>query len=126
VSDGSFSKSSRLLKTADFDRVFARRNSRGDGLLVVYACENELNQPRLGLVVSRKIGSAVERNRWKRCLREAFRLLQRELPPLDFVVMPKRSGAPTTQAVSDSLRNLANRLSKQDSPRHPISRTEPR
>jgi ribonuclease P protein component len=125
MSGGSFSKSHRLLKTADFDRVFARRQSRSDGLLVVYACENNLNQPRLGLIVSRKVGPAVERNRWKRTLREAFRLSQKELPPLDFVVMPKGKSAPQMQVIQNSFLNLANRLSKHLPAKRPVADPEP-
>jgi ribonuclease P protein component len=94
-------------------------------LLVVYACENKLNQPRLGLVVSRKVGPAIERNRWKRSLREAFRLSQQELPPLDFVVVPKANSAPSMQTIRDSLLNLANRLSKHLSAKRSVADAEP-
>jgi ribonuclease P protein component len=46
---------------------------------------------RVGLAVTKKTGSAVQRNRVKRVLREFFRLNQRELPNgIDFVVVPKR------------------------------------
>lgn len=102
-----FPKSSRLLKSAEFDRVFQRRRSRGDGVLVVYACENEIGAPRLGLVVSRKAGNAVVRNRWKRCLREAFRLSQSELPPVDLVVLPRPAAAASMPVVRRSLVRLA-------------------
>jgi ribonuclease P protein component len=64
VEDYSFPKSHRLLKKADFDRVFLRRQSRSDHLLVVYGCENALPHSRLGLVVSRRYGGATHRNRW--------------------------------------------------------------
>lgn len=102
-----FPKSSKLLKSAEFDRVFKRRRSRGDGVLVVYACENDVGAPRLGLVVSRKAGNAVTRNRWKRCLREAFRLSQHELPAVDLVVLPRPKATPTMPLVRRSLVRLA-------------------
>ncbi len=103
-----FPKSVRLLKSAEFDRVFQRRRSRGDGLIVVYACENEAGVTRLGLVVSRRAGNAVVRNRWKRCIREAFRLRQADLPPgVDLVVLPRPQATPTTPLVERSLVRLA-------------------
>lgn len=50
--------------------------------------------PRVGVVVSRKVGNAVVRNRAKRYLREAFRLHQTELPPsLDLVLVARPSMA---------------------------------
>ncbi|WP_428308562.1 ribonuclease P protein component [Lacipirellula sp.] len=114
MSDFSFHRSRRLLKKAEFDRVFARRRSQGDGMLILYACENELDYPRIGLVVSRKAGNAVVRNRWKRCLREAFRLSQHELPAgIDLVALPRAGAEPTMPRVQQSLRTLAQRLARQ-------------
>jgi ribonuclease P protein component len=111
VSEQRFPKSRRLLKSAEFDRVFQARRSQGDGLLLVYACENGLAFARLGLVVSRKAGGAVERARWKRCLREAFRLAQQELPGgLDLVVLPRAGATPAMSTVRDSLVKLVARL----------------
>ena len=41
--------------------------------MIVYAVENDCRHPRLGLTVSKRVGNAVVRNRWKRRLREIFR-----------------------------------------------------
>lgn len=49
---------------------------------------------RLGVVASRKIGGAVERNRVKRLLREAFRKAKGLIPPRFDVVIIARPGAP--------------------------------
>jgi ribonuclease P protein component len=99
----SFPKSHRLLASADFDRVFAARKSRGDKRLVVYLLPNGLGHPRLGLVVSRKVGGAVVRNRWKRLLREAFRLNQQDLPAMDIVCLPRPAHTPTLESLAESL-----------------------
>jgi ribonuclease P protein component len=111
--DAQFPKTRRLLKSDEFERAFQRRRSHSDGMLIVYGCENGLPVARLGLVVSRKAGNAVVRNRWKRCLREAFRLAQDELPAgLDLVVLPRAGATPTTPRLRRSLCELASRLSR--------------
>ena len=107
--DQSFPKSRRLLRKAEFDAVFAAKHSAADRMLVVYARPNDAGHPRLGLVVSRKVGGAVRRNRWKRLLREAFRLAQHELPAVDLVCLPRFRGKPTLSAVSQSLQSLSKR-----------------
>ncbi len=107
--DHSFPQSVRLKTPAQFKAVYDRKRSASDGVLVVYAAANALPHPRVGLSVSRKVGNAVVRNRWKRLLREAFRLHRHTLPTgLDFILIP-RSGQmePTLDGVVASLVKLA-------------------
>jgi ribonuclease P protein component len=84
----SFPRSHRLSGPAAFAAVYGGRVRESRGPLIVYARFNELTHCRLGLSISRKVGIAVQRNRIKRLLREAFRLMQNDLPRgYDWVVV---------------------------------------
>lgn len=89
--EAGFSKRRRLIRPGDFKQVFAKQQfrARDDGLIII-AAANGLNEPRLGLAISKKsIPTAVGRNRVKRLARESFRQYRADLPPLDIVVMTR-------------------------------------
>ena len=84
----AFPKSLHLRKPAEFSAVYDARVRESRGPLLVYALPNALGHPRVGLSTSRKVGTAVRRNRIRRLLREAFRLMQHDLPSgYDLVVV---------------------------------------
>jgi ribonuclease P protein component len=91
-----FPQRGRLLRPADFSRIYETRQSAAVGPLVLYAAVNRADPHgiRVGLSVSRRIGSAVVRNRWKRRLREAFRQVRPRLPVGNDFVIVVRSGPP--------------------------------
>ncbi len=102
-----------LRNGCDFDRVYARRASASDSVLLVYVDRNELEHARIGLSVSRKVGGAVVRNRWKRILREAFRQSIEMLPPgVDIVAIPRSEADAQLVSVSESLAALTQRAAK--------------
>lgn len=77
----------RLVKKADFDRVFAENQRARTDYVMVMARPNAVGHPRLGMVIPKRLlGRAVDRNRVKRCVRESFRQVLAELPACDFVV----------------------------------------
>lgn len=107
TTDERFPAGFRLRKQADFARVYARRCSASDGLILVYVAASTLDHPRIGLSVSRKVGGAVERNRWKRLLREAFRQSRQALPAgIDLIVIPRPGVEPELRSLADSLVRL--------------------
>lgn len=111
MSDQRFGAQYRIRHGTDFRRAYQLRCTASDGRLLVFGAENGLPHPRLGLSVSRKVGSAVVRNRWKRLLREAFRLCREQLPAgLDLVVIPRQGVEPKLPELMESLVRLAKRL----------------
>lgn len=70
----TFGVEDRIKGRTAFSAVHGGRTRRESGPLLVYALPNGLERLRLGLSVGRRCGNAVRRNRFKRLLRETFRL----------------------------------------------------
>ena len=79
-------------------RQGARRSLGG---YTFYLARRDAGSARLGMLVSRKHSAlAVERNRIKRCIREAFRLEREALGALDLLVRPPYGIKPSAQMIS--------------------------
>ncbi len=93
----AFPQSVRLLRHADFERVYKQgRKQYLPSMVVFYLARpasdvEQLSGPRIGFTVSRALGGAVVRNRMKRRLREAVRLSLPVKAHADVVINPKKS-----------------------------------
>lgn len=88
----SLRKADKLLNSSDFSFVFDDASIKvSHPQFLILARANNLDHPRLGLVVAKKnIRLAVSRNRFKRLVRESFRLKQHNLPAYDAIVLARR------------------------------------
>jgi len=136
----AFGADRRLRKHAEFARAQAHRDTRRVGtphFALLLAAQRQPGPSRLGLVVGRRIGGAVERNRVKRLCRECFRTLPDLVPGGVDLIVIARSGAPELdlgQVRGEWLevgrllkKRAAEALARASSPHHPAgTRPEPK
>ena len=84
--DNCFPKSSRLLKSKEYRRVYDAGNRKAGRFLQVFYCSNQLGHCRFGISVSKRFGNAVRRNIIKRRIREGVRRNKSLLAGWDVVV----------------------------------------
>lgn len=88
-------KRGRLSRSGDFDRAYRDGKSHANRHVVLYAfprSADDEHDVRLGISVGRKVGNAVERNKVKRAMREAFWGLSDRLPAGHDFVLVGRAG----------------------------------
>ena len=91
-SDERFPRNYRLTARRQFLAVYDEGRRVSSTSFSLFGMPNRAGTCRLGITVTRKVGSAVRRNRIKRRFREVFRRHRRELAPdLDLVVNVHRS-----------------------------------
>ena len=103
----NFPKKLHIRSKADFDAVFDARTREIRGPLAIHAKPNQLTHHRFGMSVSRKVGIAAKRNVIRRRLREAFRLLQHDVPTHVDVVVVVRPHPPLMLAEYQKLLSAA-------------------
>lgn len=112
-----FPKRIRIHSQRDFDRLFGDGFVSVDPMLVVHTLPNSIGCSRLAISISKRVGSAPLRNRWKRMIREAYRT-QRAASmnsSIDILVRPRRGAVPDQARIAQSLRNLVARAVRQSS-----------
>ena len=84
---GTFSRSSRVRHRREFTRIQSAGIRARAHAFTVVALHQARTEARLGCAISKRVGNAVVRNRVRRLLREIFRRVSAELPPVDFVII---------------------------------------
>jgi len=114
AASSKFPKSKRLLKHADFQRVYECGRRQFTGNMTVFFLRRQqeaepLSSPRVGLTVGKVLGGAVDRNRIKRRMREAVRMSAAAPEgPVDIVFNPRKSvlKMPFAELVGEVARGL--------------------
>lgn len=111
----TYPRSARLLRSGEFERVYREGRRRASKQFVVFARATSPEQAtRFGVSVKRALGSAVERNRIRRRIREIVRLHRGELPAgWDVVIHPRATVAEAEfAALSEELEALIRNATK--------------
>ncbi|HYR35430.1 MAG TPA: ribonuclease P protein component [Burkholderiales bacterium] len=101
-----------MRRKAQFERLLHEGERRALAGYTFFLERRAGGQPRLGILISRKHApAAADRNRIKRCIREAFRLEQENLGALDLLVRPPYGIRPSPDMVA-RVRELLYRVSR--------------
>ena len=100
----------RLRRKAEFERLLRHGARRSLAGYTFFLERRDAGHPRLGVLISRKHAkAATQRNRIKRCIREAFRLEQDKLGALDLLVRPPYGVTPSSEMILE-LRGLLTKV----------------
>ena len=90
----SLPRACRLLRRAEYDAVYREGRRRANREFTAFLRPNHLDLSRFGWSIKKGLGSAVQRNRIRRRLREIVRLHRQEIAPgWDIVIHPRSSAA---------------------------------
>lgn len=105
----------RLLKRAEFSRLYQAKNRFN--CFLFYANYRAAETSKLGLSVKKKFGKAHERNRFKRLIREAYRLEAKDFPAVEINIMPKPAAKTAIfQEIKKALQEFKKKLKNAEFP----------
>lgn len=87
MADQGYRPHERLRTKEQYELVLQRKCTARGKYILVYGCDNSVGHSRLGRIVSKRWGNAVTRNKYRRWIREVYRLNKTNLPGIDIVVM---------------------------------------
>jgi ribonuclease P protein component len=110
MDDQGLAAAQRIRRRPEFERIYSAGAKIHGRFMTVFVMPNGTTAPRFGVAATRKIGSAVERNRAKRRARELFRR-RKNIGGLDIVIAPRREmvDAPFATLETDYTALLARR-----------------
>ncbi|NVJ66041.1 MAG: ribonuclease P protein component [Gammaproteobacteria bacterium] len=113
-SNERFPATYRLLTAKQYKQVFTNPVKATSKDFTLLACQNNLDYPRLGIIVAKKnVRLAVDRNRLKRLIRESFRTHNQALPAIDCVILARRaSSEQPNQVLFGQLAGLWKKINK--------------
>ncbi len=87
----NFSNDLKIRKSSEFKEVFDKGKRLHTEHYTIVCAPNSLGFPRLGLVIGKRCGNALKRNRIKRVLREVFRQNKTLFDSLDILIIGKKN-----------------------------------
>lgn len=108
-----FQKKDRILKSTDYREISLRGKKIENQDFIIYRKKNTLKNSRLGITVSKKVGTAVERNRVKRIIREFFRTNRNFFSEEDVdlnVIAKKSASSRKNKILFESLKEVAKKI----------------
>jgi len=112
--DNSFTKDERIRKRSEFNRLREAKQAIHNQQFIAVIDRNRCEKNRLGITVTKKVGSAVTRNRIKRIARECFRKNKnRIVGHRDIHIIAKQNAAQCApEDISKSLQQLFAEISR--------------
>ncbi|MEN8907796.1 MAG: ribonuclease P protein component [Clostridiales bacterium] len=106
-------KTSSLKKGYDFSRVYKNGKYFASKYVVLYFIVNKYDENRIGIVVTKKNGNSVRRNRIRRLIKESYRLNEfRVKIGYDLVfVSRKNQNIPKFKEIKSEIEYILKRLS---------------